>query len=238
MASIDSPLMNGWKDLKLTEDEEKIVDCSNTSASDFSAQASLALVGKVMTEKPFRGPGLFTFLHKAWKLKKNFGAREVGENLYIFQFFAQEDKSRVLQGGPWIFDKQRILLAEVEASIAPSEVQFIHVNFWVRGHDIPFGNTSKEMARALAAHFVGGLVEYREVDKLGWSRYMAFRVKVNIHEPLLRGTIASFGDAGVKWIPFKYKRLPNFRYRCGRIGHMASNGSSRLSQLGSLDHLC
>ncbi|KAJ8428814.1 hypothetical protein Cgig2_028019 [Carnegiea gigantea] len=131
----------------------------------------------------------------------------------------REDKSTVLQGGPWIFDKQLILLAEVEESIAPSKVQFIHVNFWVRGYDILFGHTFKETARALAAHF-GGLVEYREVDTLGWSRHMAFRVKVNIHEPLLRGAIASFGDAGAKWIPFKYERLPNFRYRCGRIGHV------------------
>jgi len=219
MASIDSPLMNRWKDLKLTEDKEKIVDCSNTRASNFSARAPPALVGKVMTEKPFRVSGLFAFLHQAWKLKKNFGAREVGENLYIFQFFAQEDKSRVLQGDPWIFDKQLILLAEVEESIAPSEVQFIHVDFWVRGYDILFGHKSKETARALAAHF-GGLVEYREIDTLGWSRYKDFRVKVNIHEPLLRGAIASFGDAGAKWIPFKYERLPNFRYRCGGIGHV------------------
>ncbi|KAJ8447356.1 hypothetical protein Cgig2_013133 [Carnegiea gigantea] len=197
MASIDSPLMNRWKYLKLTEHEEKIVECSNTSASDFSARACLALTGK-------------------------------------------EDKARVLQGGPWIFDKQLILLAEVDENMVPSEVQFVHVSFCVRKHDILFEHISQETARALTAHF-GGLVEYRGADALGWSRYVAFRVKVNIHEPLLRGVIASFGDAAAKWIPFKYERLPSFYYRCGRLSHVEddcdrSKGGTKDSMEIGLEH--
>ena len=84
---------------------------------------------KVMTEKPYRALGLFAFLKQAWKVKKSIEIREVGENLHIFQFFLLEDKSKVMQGRPCIFDKQIILLSEGEENMTPLEVKIMHVNF-------------------------------------------------------------------------------------------------------------
>ena len=46
--------------------------------------ASLALVGKVLPNKPYWVFGFFGFLYQAWKVKKSFGISEVGENLYGF----------------------------------------------------------------------------------------------------------------------------------------------------------
>ena len=74
-------------------------------------RASLALVGKVMFDKPYRVSALFAFLRQVWKVRKAFGIREIGDNLYVFQLYMVENKVRALQEGPWIFDKQIILLA-------------------------------------------------------------------------------------------------------------------------------
>ena len=108
-----------------------------------------------------------------------------------------EDKTKALQGGPWVFDKQLILLSDIQENMAPLEINFSHVSFWVRGYDIPFANVSKETTMALANNF-GGMEEYPEDDDLGWSRCVAFRAEVNIKDPLLRGAITNFGEVEVK----------------------------------------
>ncbi|KAJ8441885.1 hypothetical protein Cgig2_014354 [Carnegiea gigantea] len=134
---MNSPLVNCWKDLRLTEGKEKVVNCSYTSDDNFTTRASLALAGRFLTNKPYWVSGLFAFLQQAWKVRRPFRIWEIDENLFVFQFFVLEDRNRV-----------------------------------------------------------------------------------NIQEPLSRGAIATFGDAGAKWVPFKYEKLPNFCYRCGQLTHV------------------
>ena len=54
--------MHWCEDLKLVEDEEKIVDCSKNEVEDFRARTAWAVVGRLMMDKPFRVFGFFAFL--------------------------------------------------------------------------------------------------------------------------------------------------------------------------------
>ena len=83
VAFIDSPLVNQWKDLRLMEDKGKVLNCSNTGDDNFTTRASLALAGRVLIDKPYWVSGLFAFLRQAWKVRKPFGIRKIGENLYV-----------------------------------------------------------------------------------------------------------------------------------------------------------
>ena len=61
----------------------------------------------------------------------------------------------------------------------------------------------KKGQKALKANFEV-LINYHEADNLGWWKYVAFMVKVSIHEQLIRGAIATFGSDNAKWFSFRY----------------------------------
>ncbi|KAJ8425581.1 hypothetical protein Cgig2_003019 [Carnegiea gigantea] len=130
-----------------------------------------------------------------------------------------KDKIKVLQARPRIFNKQFLLLSKIQENLAPLGINFSHASFWIRGYDIHFGNISEETVVALAKSF-GGMEEYWEDDGLGWCKYVVFLAKVSINNPLPKGAVTDFGEAVAKWVPFKYEKLPNFCYCCGRLGHV------------------
>lgn len=66
--------------------------------------------------------------------------KEIGKNLFKFQFSHLKDKERVLQGAPWRFDKKLLGLGEFDGAARPSELQPAVSPFWVRIYDLPLIN--------------------------------------------------------------------------------------------------
>lgn len=48
---------------------------------------------------------------------------------------------------------------------------------------------------------------------------MRIRVDINPLQPLMRGLNLKLENGRVKWIDFRYEKLPYFCYNCGLIGH-------------------
>ena len=44
-------------------------------------------------------------------------------------------------------------------------------------------------------------------------------VSIDITKPLSRGRKVEFSNGEVSWVNFKYERLPNLCYWCGRLTH-------------------
>ena len=57
---------------------------------------------------------------------------------------------------------------------------------------------------------------------------------IDISQPLCRGQQVSFEDGSEGWISFKYERLPNVCYWCGRLTHDEKNCIMWLQSKGSL----
>ncbi|GMN29722.1 hypothetical protein TIFTF001_051734 [Ficus carica] len=50
--------------------------------------------------------------------------------------------------------------------------------------------------------------------------FMRLRVQIDVSKPLRRGAMVQLGCNGAKvWTSFKYERVPDFCFGCGRIGH-------------------
>lgn len=75
----------------------------------------------------------------------------------------------------------------------------------------------KEKVRKLA----GEVGEFLELEDLDYARgFIRVRIMVNTKNPLVAGCwLPRKGDRGT-WIEFLYKRLQDFCYKCGRIGHV------------------
>ncbi|KAL8142690.1 hypothetical protein V2J09_015722, partial [Rumex salicifolius] len=56
---------------------------------------SLCLVGKILTDRPVSIAAFRSTLKQLWKIDKGFPIREVGQHLFVFQFFCKEDKDRL-----------------------------------------------------------------------------------------------------------------------------------------------
>ncbi len=66
-----------------------------------------------------------------------------------------------------------------------------------------------------------GTVEHapESIEERGGGPYMRVRVSIDITKPLCKGRKISVDDNSERWISFKYERLPNFCYWCGRVTH-------------------
>lgn len=68
-------------------------------------------------------------LTMVWRAKDGVVIRMVESNLFMIQFFSEDDRTRVLEGTPWFFDKKLLVLREIGGEEQPSEVNFSKTPF-------------------------------------------------------------------------------------------------------------
>lgn len=91
--------------LQFNEEENKVIKTGQIAADGVSNSFQLCLVGTLWTESSFNRGAFRSTLEQIWKLRCGVEIREIGKNLFKFQFFHLKDKQRVLRGAPWWFDK-------------------------------------------------------------------------------------------------------------------------------------
>ncbi|XP_021729145.1 uncharacterized protein LOC110696162 [Chenopodium quinoa] len=217
---MDDKLLKEWERLKLTDEENFVLGQVSASSTEEGSNSKIAmsLVGMLLTRKPFNVEAMKRVLKNLWRKDENVAIRKVKTNLFIFQFFNVDDRRKVLDGRPWVFDNQILLLKEICANEQPSKVTFDSCPFWIRLIDVPFGLRSPQFA-----HNIGDCIEECiEIDKsdpLCWEEYIRVKVLVNITKSHRRGMKVVVESGSTKWVGFKYERLGDFCYYCGRIGH-------------------
>lgn len=71
--------------------------------------------------------------------------KELGPNLFIFQFFHELDLERVINGGPWTFEQHLLIFTKLESGMNPMQVDLYEVNFWIQVYDLPVGYMSERI---------------------------------------------------------------------------------------------
>jgi hypothetical protein len=73
------------------------------------------------------------------------------------------------------------------------------------------------MAKKLG-NIIGQFEETDPLERNQTGRFLRLKVLIDLRKPLKRGTVIKSQDRSLK-VYFKYERLPNFCFVCGRIGH-------------------
>ena len=218
-----------WQDLSLTEKEGSLVVLSPEEADEGSI-----LVAWFLTPRMINMESVLRALKPLWRPGPGFKARDMGNNKAMFVFQNEADAERVIINGPWSFDKHLIILSRLDDSVPFSKACFDFMSFWVQIHDLPV----KMMKPAACARIgsTSGILEQVEDVGEGHSKgsFMRIRVIFDIRQPLCRGRKVALGGMGECWVSFRYERLTNFCYWCGRITHGEKDCEIWLRSRGSL----
>jgi hypothetical protein len=123
---------NMWKRLSLNEIEG---DRFNLGSSTQAVSYSLAM--KFYTRRVINIEAVIRTFKPLWRTEKGFLARDMGDNILLFEFEDGADMERVLFSEPWSYDKYLVAFRKVVEDVEIENVVFDQVAFWVQIHNLP-----------------------------------------------------------------------------------------------------
>ncbi|KAM0929083.1 hypothetical protein ACQ4PT_001842 [Festuca glaucescens] len=188
-------------------------------------------IGKLMLEKQAHPGAIENALGPIWCPMKGIDCKDLGDNVFLFTFKQEGGWKKAVENGPWMFEKELLVMEEYDPAKKLEEYLFSHILIWVRVYRLPLGKMNPATG-TLIRDRVG---EYVEMDRLEKCMVVGkcLRVKVRkcLAEPLMRGTMVEVDEKGKTiWCPMEYEYLPDFSFICGIISHIDKGCSIRLKR--------
>lgn len=137
-----------FKGLRLSEEEKKGVKI-RISARAKGKTTEAQAVGKVLSEKFAHQDAIGLSLDRVWCPIKGIGCKEVGENMFIFSFHQESGKRKAIKNGPWMFDKDLVVVEDYNTSRGLEEYEFNNILIWIRVFGLPLGMMNAESAEEI-----------------------------------------------------------------------------------------
>ncbi|PNY14983.1 hypothetical protein L195_g011673 [Trifolium pratense] len=202
-----------------TEDEEEGFVFDLTDEGEEQVDFRWCLVGRFIGDRPIHANSMKVTMADLWRPVRGVKIKEASKGLFLFQFSHELDMEDVLQGGPWSFDNQMLIVQRVQLGVQIENMPLYHVEFWVQVHNLPVGLMVEKVGKALA-NYIGSFVEYDKNNNSSfWRQYMRLRVRIDVRQPLKKNKQVK--NSGGDWctVNFKYEKLGVFCFVCGILGH-------------------
>ena len=131
------------RNLKLTDAEKKSIKIGKKQSCSPEV-SKLQAVGKLLSEKPAKAEYLGRALSGAWCPFSRVECKGLGRNRFLFQFHDDVSKNKAIRGGPWMFNKDLLVMEDFVPSKTIDEYEFKSIPIWVRAYGIPMGMMSTE----------------------------------------------------------------------------------------------
>lgn len=102
------------------------------------------------------------------------------------------------------------------------DVKFTHCPFWIQIHGLPIEKMTRANAELMGRRFGQLLAVESSHDGILLGRsFLRVRAAIKLDDPLPKGFFLRRkpGCGNDLWISYKYEKLTDFCYACGRIGH-------------------
>ncbi|XP_050217876.1 uncharacterized protein LOC126668737 [Mercurialis annua] len=232
---MENELENLWRKFSLTDEEQDIVELGEHGTGGVHAEKfKRCIVGRLLPGKPINVKALHSAMTGAWKINGNFDISDIGKGVFVCEFKNHRDKVKVLREAPWHYDRQLVILSEVQGDEQLSEVKLNESPFWIRLCNVPLNCRDSESITRIAER-VGKVLEIREEDVAVWGKHIRVRVLVDVNVPLKRGTFIRNSKGEKVWVYFRFEKLPNFCYWCGLLGHVHDDCETRPECVEEID---
>ncbi|XBI34875.1 hypothetical protein VPH35_120626 [Triticum aestivum] len=173
------------RNLKLSDAEKKSIKIGkkHTCSSEVS---KFQAVGKLMSEKPAKAEYLSRALSGAWCPFSRVECKGLGRNQFLFRFNDDVSKNKALRNGPWMFNKDLLVMEDFVPSKTIDEYEFKSIPIWIRAYGIPIGMMSSETGE-LVGEQIGEFLDV-DLDDNGSAMgvFMRIKVKMDITVPIMR----------------------------------------------------
>ena len=187
------------------------------------------LVMKILTQRFIFLDVLRKHLKMLWKPNRGLWISEIEREMFLVEFGDGRDKKRILEMCPWSYEKQLVLLQEFEGERVPKEIIMKWIPFWVQIYNLPLMSMTRESGLEIGGK-IGRVLDVDVPEKgVQWGKYLQVRVSIDVTKKLVRGKKVTIEGGEAKWVFFKYERLPNFCYQCGRLDHGVKECKERTS---------
>ena len=126
-----------------------------------------------------------------------------------------------------------MVLQRYDQDVPVKDLKFDRAMFWVQVHDIPIRYMSREVAASICES-VGVVCRSNAGVEADGGRFIRVKVSLDISLPLCRGRLITLENGKKHWVSFKYERLPNICYWCGRLDHNDKDCTLWIQSKGSL----
>ncbi|XP_075486072.1 uncharacterized protein LOC142525628 [Primulina tabacum] len=208
------------EELSPDDDEGEEISFAPDILNTTEEYAEFRLVGTFLTDRQINSNIMKQCLSTIWRPGKGITIREIGFKRFIFQLYHAIDLRRIMDGGPWTFDNNLLLLHHLKHEEQPLQVPLYHINFWVQIHDLPIGYMTEGVGKQPGS-FIGKFLQYDNNNNAGpWKAYMRIRIAIDVRNPLKRYKKIRKSDGTCFLANFKYEKLGSYCFLCGRLGHI------------------
>ena len=113
-----------------TEEEDEVVAVEEDTLAVGMEEVKSLLLGKLLTDKNYNKIALKNVIDNIWNVKGGLNICEMHNSILKFSFGSREDKDRVKENGPWLFDKALFCLSDPAEADSDGQGQFTTAGFW------------------------------------------------------------------------------------------------------------
>ena len=179
--------------ISLTDGEKIGIKVVEGDVAETTEKRVNYLVGKVWTEKSINKEAFRTILSRIWRTVGQVLFKEFQDNCWLFEFFRESDKQRVLEGRLWSYDRCALMLNEFDGKVTLFQMDFMYTPIWVQVHNMLLLCINRGVGVRIGVSL--GVLEDVDVvgDGAGLGRCLQLRVMINLGKPLERGRALEFG---------------------------------------------
>ncbi|KAK9989616.1 hypothetical protein SO802_029855 [Lithocarpus litseifolius] len=221
-------LANHWSNLSLSEKETVGFTLSEEQRSGEYLLAALFLTPRFLNME-----AMARTFKQLWRSTNGFTIRNHNDHRVLFVFDNPGDIDRILKNQPWSFDKHLVMLQRYNTDCPVRDLEFTKTTFWVQVHDIPIRYMTKEVAENIC-DIVGEVQKSADAVSDEGGHFIRVQVMIDITLPLCRGRVITLENGTKHWVQFRYERLPNLCFWCGRLNHADKKCELWINSKGTL----
>ncbi|MDO7987412.1 DUF4283 domain-containing protein [Sweet potato little leaf phytoplasma] len=108
----------------MTEKEGKVIVAEDNKLLFSAEEIDLCLTVKLISNKMANNDALESAMKNVWRVNHNTRIEPAGDNVLFILFKSKMEKARVMNSGPWIFDKSHLVIVAPRENDQIGELQF------------------------------------------------------------------------------------------------------------------